>query len=84
MPVMDGITCVKQIRRWEREGMIKGHVPIIAVTANARKGALSFFIYISHTLLLHHLIISISSQSSTLSLISNLESSSIEARVNKC
>ncbi|RAL66506.1 hypothetical protein DID88_006196 [Monilinia fructigena] len=37
MPVMDGITCVKQIRRWEREGMIKGHVPIIAVTANARR-----------------------------------------------
>ncbi|KAB8292244.1 hypothetical protein EYC80_007986 [Monilinia laxa] len=37
MPVMDGITCVKQIRRWEREGMIMGHVPIIAVTANARK-----------------------------------------------
>ncbi|KAF7924428.1 uncharacterized protein EAE98_007479 [Botrytis deweyae] len=37
MPIMDGITCVRQIRKWEAQGMIKGHVPIIAVTANARK-----------------------------------------------
>ncbi|TGO85106.1 hypothetical protein BPOR_0431g00080 [Botrytis porri] len=37
MPIMDGITCVRQIRKWEIQGMIKGHVPIIAVTANARK-----------------------------------------------
>ncbi|CAD6451940.1 48cf3835-9e67-4d5c-b2c0-1677af16f44f [Sclerotinia trifoliorum] len=37
MPIMDGITCVKQIRAWERRGSIRGHVPIIAVTANARK-----------------------------------------------
>ncbi|KAF7859765.1 hypothetical protein EAF04_008844 [Stromatinia cepivora] len=37
MPIMDGITCVKQIRAWERRGVIRGHVPIIAVTANARK-----------------------------------------------
>ncbi|APA13550.1 hypothetical protein sscle_11g083200 [Sclerotinia sclerotiorum 1980 UF-70] len=37
MPIMDGITCVKQIRAWERRGAVRGHVPIIAVTANARK-----------------------------------------------
>lgn len=36
MPVMDGLTCTKMIRQLEREGKIRGHVPIIAVTANAR------------------------------------------------
>jgi len=37
MPVMDGLTCVKKIRELEAAGKIKGHVPVIAVTANARK-----------------------------------------------
>jgi signal transduction histidine kinase/CheY-like chemotaxis protein len=37
MPVMDGITCVKVIREMEKSGEIRGHVPVIAVTANARK-----------------------------------------------
>ena len=37
MPVMDGITCVKRIRELQKEGRIRGHVPVIAVTANARK-----------------------------------------------
>jgi CheY-like chemotaxis protein len=37
MPVMDGLTCTKMIRQLEREGKIRGHVPIIAVTANARQ-----------------------------------------------
>lgn len=37
MPVMDGITCVKRIRQLEHEGRIVDHVPIIAVTANARE-----------------------------------------------
>lgn len=37
MPVMDGIECVKMIRNLQREGRIREHVPIIAVTANARK-----------------------------------------------
>jgi CheY-like chemotaxis protein len=37
MPVMDGITCVKRIRELQRIGLIRGHVPVIAVTANARK-----------------------------------------------
>jgi len=36
MPVMDGLTCVKQIRRFELEGSVEGHIPVVAVTANAR------------------------------------------------
>ncbi|KAK3723178.1 hypothetical protein LTR37_001901 [Vermiconidia calcicola] len=36
MPVMDGLTCTRKIREMEKEGMLTGHVPIIAVTANAR------------------------------------------------
>lgn len=38
MPVMDGLTCTRRIRELEREGTIRCHVPIIAVTANARQG----------------------------------------------
>lgn len=37
MPVMDGITAVKRIRELQKGGAIQGHVPIIAVTANARQ-----------------------------------------------
>lgn len=36
MPVMDGLTCARRIRDLEREGTIVRHVPIVAVTANAR------------------------------------------------
>jgi signal transduction histidine kinase len=36
MPVMDGLTCTRKIRELEQEGKLTGHVPIIAVTANAR------------------------------------------------
>ncbi|KAH8669640.1 putative histidine kinase M3YPp [Tricladium varicosporioides] len=36
MPVMDGLTCVKKIRELQQEGKLIGHVPVIAVTANAR------------------------------------------------
>lgn len=36
MPIMDGLTCTRKIRDLEREGKLKHHVPIIAVTANAR------------------------------------------------
>ncbi|KAF2006728.1 hypothetical protein P154DRAFT_481635 [Amniculicola lignicola CBS 123094] len=36
MPVMDGLQCTSQIREWEEEGLLNTHVPIIAVTANAR------------------------------------------------
>jgi CheY-like chemotaxis protein len=36
MPIMDGLACTRRIRDLQREGKIKGHVPIIAVTANTR------------------------------------------------
>jgi PAS domain S-box-containing protein len=36
MPVMDGLTCMARIREMEREGTSRGHVPIIAFTANVR------------------------------------------------
>ncbi|GAB7364698.1 hypothetical protein MBLNU230_g5499t1 [Neophaeotheca triangularis] len=36
MPVMDGLTCTRRIRELEKEGRLTGHIPIIAVTANAR------------------------------------------------
>lgn len=36
MPVMDGLTCVRRIRELESKGGIVGHVPVIAITANAR------------------------------------------------
>ena len=37
MPVMGGVSCVKRIRELQEEGRITGHVPVIAVMANARK-----------------------------------------------
>lgn len=36
MPVMDGLTCATTIRQLQKERQIIRHVPIIAVTANAR------------------------------------------------
>lgn len=36
MPVMDGLTCARRIRELQREGCVVRHVPIIAVSANAR------------------------------------------------
>ncbi|KAK5000384.1 hypothetical protein LTR66_000741 [Elasticomyces elasticus] len=36
MPVMDGLTCVRHIRRLETTGQLRSHIPVIAVTANAR------------------------------------------------
>ena len=36
MPVMDGLTCARKIRELEQSREIIHHVPIIAVTANAR------------------------------------------------
>jgi len=36
MPVMDGLTCVRRIREMEKDGTVISHVPVIAVTANAR------------------------------------------------
>lgn len=37
MPVMDGLTATHHIRGLEANGDVQCHVPIIAVTANARK-----------------------------------------------
>lgn len=36
MPTMDGLTCTRHIREKQLSGEILGHVPVIAVTANAR------------------------------------------------
>lgn len=36
MPIMDGLTCVREIRNLQSQGLVKGHVPVIAVTANVR------------------------------------------------
>ncbi|KAI4250343.1 MAG: hypothetical protein LQ352_005364 [Teloschistes flavicans] len=41
MPVMDGLTCTREIRRLQAEGKVVRHVPIIAVTANARSEQIS-------------------------------------------
>jgi len=40
MPIMDGLTCVRRIRQMEAEGNVT-HVPVIAVTANARSDQIS-------------------------------------------
>lgn len=36
MPIMDGITCVRTLREMEERKEVRRHVPVIAVTANAR------------------------------------------------
>ena len=36
MPVMDGLSCARRIRGLQADGIIIGHIPIIAVSANAR------------------------------------------------
>ncbi|KAM3069164.1 hypothetical protein ACMFMG_010684 [Clarireedia jacksonii] len=36
MPIMNGLTCIREIRMRERDGRIKRRVPVIALTANAR------------------------------------------------
>lgn len=37
MPVMDGLTAIQELRRMEESGEIQGHIPVLAVTANARQ-----------------------------------------------
>jgi CheY-like chemotaxis protein len=37
MPIMDGLTATRRIRAMESSGQLQGHVPIIAVSANARR-----------------------------------------------
>jgi CheY-like chemotaxis protein len=36
MPVMNGLECVRNIRELQGEGVVRAHVPVIAVTANVR------------------------------------------------
>lgn len=36
MPGLNGIECVQTIRKYEKEGLLSGHIPVIAVSANAR------------------------------------------------
>lgn len=36
MPVMDGLGAVRRIRQLESKGEMKNHVPVVAITANAR------------------------------------------------
>lgn len=36
MPIMDGKTCVRRIRQLQKEGLLHQHIPVIAVTGNAR------------------------------------------------
>jgi CheY-like chemotaxis protein len=36
MPTMDGLTCIRRIRELQEQKTINRHVPVIAVTANAR------------------------------------------------
>jgi signal transduction histidine kinase/CheY-like chemotaxis protein len=40
MPVMDGLTCVREIRAMEARGEIGGHLPVLGLTANARPAQL--------------------------------------------
>lgn len=35
-PIMDGLTCVRRIREMQDVGLFIRHVPVIAITANAR------------------------------------------------
>lgn len=37
MPIMDGLTCVREIRRLCKEGQITKYIPVVAISANARK-----------------------------------------------
>lgn len=37
MPVMDGLTCVREIRRLQSAGTLTAHIPVVAVTANVRQ-----------------------------------------------
>jgi signal transduction histidine kinase/CheY-like chemotaxis protein len=38
MPEMDGFEATRQIRKLETDGKLRGHLPIVALTANALKG----------------------------------------------
>lgn len=37
MPVMDGLSTIRELRSMEKTGTLTGHLPVLAVTANARQ-----------------------------------------------
>lgn len=37
MPIMDGLTCSRKIRAWQKAGKVVRHIEIMAITANARE-----------------------------------------------
>ena len=37
MPVLDGMGAIRLLREMERQGKLRGHIPTLAVTANARQ-----------------------------------------------
>lgn len=39
MPVLDGFAATRKVRELEKEGVLKGHLPIIALTANVTAGS---------------------------------------------
>jgi len=36
MPVLDGLATIRKVREWQKQGYLNAHLPVIAVTANAR------------------------------------------------
>lgn len=44
MPIMDGLTCARRMRELQGQGTLIRHVPLIAVTANARKEQMEILI----------------------------------------
>jgi CheY-like chemotaxis protein len=42
MPIMNGLECTREIRKAESEGRVRRHLPIIAVSANAREGQVRY------------------------------------------
>ena len=44
MPTMDGMECIRRIREQQMSGKINAHVPVIAITANARSEQISLAI----------------------------------------
>lgn len=54
---MNGLDCTREIRKLEAEGKLTGHVPIIAVTANARAEQVQTAMdagMVSHPFVSHH------------------------------
>lgn len=52
MPVMDGLAAIQELRRMQASGEITGHIPVLAVTANAREEQLETVSFIPETVFL--------------------------------